>query len=63
MVTHHKTLMMGTEEISETYVFNTLLTRLITEIDFSKFIPLEIFKSYIMCFPSAYKGEVVPVFN
>jgi hypothetical protein len=39
------TLMMGTEEISETLIFISTLTRLIAQEDFSAFICRESFRS------------------
>jgi hypothetical protein len=40
-------LMMGTEDISETLVFNSILTQVIAQDDFSSFIRRENFKPYI----------------
>jgi hypothetical protein len=40
--------MMETEEISDTLVFSSILTRLIAREDFSTFILCESFRSYII---------------
>jgi hypothetical protein len=49
-VSKTSTLMIETEEIPETFVFNSTLTRLIAGEDFSTFIRGESFKSYITKF-------------
>jgi hypothetical protein len=42
-----KTNVSGTKKVSETFVFSSTLTWLITRKEFSTFIRREIFKSYI----------------